>query len=230
MLTHALVAVLLLAQPEEASMLGPERRGGMLVASAQVAAGPGWSFVSLANVGVNLVGELSVGWVAPFPLALQVRGWPLALSTATPTRSSPPAFGVSFEAALDLRFFGVGLGVGAASYLESINVSPEPQTTLLLSGMLRFGARDGLNVLLRMHLQDLGSLQFSGLEASVLVPFTSSWGLLTTLRYLSALTFSGSAGVRAALSKDLFLTVEAGALRVGVRDGPSLGVGLEFRH
>lgn len=226
-----MVVGLVLAQSTGGSLLFPERRSGVVSLSADAAVFASLLPQEIPQVieyrGVGVIGELAAAWHAPAPFALRARAFPLHVSGDLRGGRAWLGGGALLEALLDLRFFAVGLGGGFGTF----EVEDATALVPLLTGVLRLGALDGLQLQARVHFRMLGptgQLWLSGLEATAQVPLVRGWWLSGGARFILDAGV-GDVGVRASLSPSMFLStrVGLGLTRIGL--GPSLAVGIEYR-
>lgn len=234
--TVGVVVALVMAQSGGESLLFPERRGGMVTLSVDLA-----GFTSLLPPqlpegvrysGVGVIGELSATWHAPAPFALRLRGYPVHASVQSPSGFAWLGAGASLEAQLDLRFFAAGAGVGFATFAhDDPDQWGESQLLPLVTGLVRLGALDGLHLQGRVHFRHLapaGPFWLAGLEGTLLVPLVPGWSLLGRARFLGDAGV-GDVGVRVGLAPSMFLSLAAGLGLTRIGMGPSVAVGFEYR-
>ncbi len=222
------------AEPVENSMWFPERRGGFVSVAGDLRLA-----LPLEPLNVGAILDASVTWYAPFPLAVRLRGSPLAVFSGGRYQTSPPGWSVAgaLEVLFDTRFVAAGAGMGVATVLdEHVDANSLFYFGLVVNAFVRLGTLDGLHLTGRTHFRNLPNVGFllSGLEGTLQVPLARGWWLRARGFGDASSIALGDAGVRIALGQDPahaagFLSVMAGfALSQGVF-GPSVGFGYEHR-
>jgi len=173
---------------------------------------------------------------------------PIAFA-AVETKGSVAAVNASAIASYDSQYIEIGFGLGFQSVNETA-LFLEPGSGLTAVQLIRFGARDGLNLTLRTNLVLFHSqFQFGGMVGSGQIPLTRGYWLLLNGGGGNIGYGFGELGLRALLAGNglagsKYLTVTAGAVGVfksGSCDenfscseeksfgGPMVGLGGEWR-
>jgi len=130
-------------------------------------------FLPLEELGFGMLIDASVAYRFSFPMVVMLNIEPLGF--AATDENSVFTLSASLAAALDLRLFEVGIGLGAST----VNDESTVDAAFTITQRARFGALDGLH--LEIHnllLYYKDEFHWGGISGTFQIPLASRWWIL----------------------------------------------------